>query len=291
MQKKSGAGINLIFFVLALILTGAIVAICFYTYFHKSKHESEPANSKSITETTEITTTSTSTTLTSNSSISTTTTVSTISTTTASKISKLKYHNFNETLAAEPSDDTLTLSQEDSGDLFNYYPNSKWIFNKFANKAEVGIDKGKDGSSVSYYINNTNVNNSKSDIGFKAEIKNNQDLFVESYGGDLKELKIVSNNNKYSELKYKTDIKKGTLEADLTDNSYPNGIYVINGEYTVDNKTLFLNIYLYINCKSDEKEDYKYYLCWASQDNNSISTIVTDTTTTNNNNAITTKAE
>ncbi|MDO4864792.1 MAG: hypothetical protein Q4A05_11550 [Ruminococcus sp.] len=281
MRKKSGAGINLILFVLALLLAGALAAIGIYTYFHKSEHEAEPASAPPVTETTEETTTSAATTTASKvtTSKATTSATTTTSTTTAAE-SKLKYHGYNETLAAKPSDAILTLTEEDSGDLFHYYPNSEWTFRDFAEKATVGLEKNKDGSSMSYYINSPDVKASKSDIGFTAEIKGGRTLRVESYGGELTELRIVSNNDKYVKPDYTADIRKGTLEADLYSGSFTNGIYVINGEYTVKDKTCCLNICLFVNCKSDDEKDYSFYLCSCSQGDIAVTTAATEPTST-----------
>lgn len=265
MRKKSGAGINLIFFVLVLLLAGALAAIGVYTYFHESEHEAKPASAPIVTDTSEETTTSASTTASTSKTTASTTTATTSAATTTSAVSKLKYHEYNETVAADTSDTVLTLTKEESGDLFHYYPNSEWTFSDFSDKAAVGLEKGKSSSSASYFINSPEVKTSKSDIGFTAEIKDGKTLKVESYGGELSELRIASNNDKYADLTYKADVKKGTLEADLSGNSYPNGIYVINGEYTVDGKTCDLNIYLFVNCKSDDEKDYSFYLCTCSQ--------------------------
>ncbi|MBR6070441.1 MAG: hypothetical protein IKP78_07630 [Ruminococcus sp.] len=278
MSKKSGAGINLIFFVLVLLLAGALTAIGAYAYFHKPEHEAKPVSAPLVTETSEETTTTAGTTVSTAKTTASTTiaTTSVTTTTTASSVSKLEYHEYNETIAADAAKAVLTLTKEESGDLFHYYPNSEWTFSSFSDKAVVGLDKGKDGSSASYYINGAEVRSSKSDIGFTAEIKDGRTLKAESYGGELSELRIVSNNNKYAKLGYTADIKSGTLEADLYSGSYPNGIYVINAEYLVGDKTCDLNIYLFVNCKSDDEKDYSFYLCNCSQGSAEVTTAATE---------------
>ena len=277
MNKRSGAGINLIFFVLALLLTSALVCIGLYAYFHESDHEAKPASAPTVLATTEATATAS--TSTSATTAATTTASAIMSTTTTTTVSKLKYHGFNETVAADPSKAVFTLSEEESGDLFHYYPNSEWTFRGFADKATVGIAKDKVSKASSYYINTPEVKDSKSDIGFTAEIKNGKTLKVESYGGELSELRIVSNNDKYADLGCTADVKKGTLEADLCGSSFPNGLYVINAEYTVGDKTCDLNICLFVNCKSDDEKDYSFYLCTASQGDIDAETTTTTTTT------------
>ena len=276
MSKKSGAGINLIFFVLVLLLAGALTAIGAYAYFHKPEHEAKPASAPLVTEASEETTTTAGATVTTAQTSASATTVTSTAATTTTAVSKLKYHEYNETVAADDANAVLTLTKEESGDLFHYYPNSEWTFSDFADKAVVGLEKGKDGSSASYYINGSEVKASKSDIGFTAEIKDGKTLRVESYGGELSELRIVSNNDKYAELSYDSDVKKGTLEADLYSGSYPNGIYVINAEYTVDDKTCDLNIYLLVNCKSDDEKDYSFCLCNCSQGSAAVTTAATE---------------
>ena len=286
MKKKSGAGINLVFFVLALLLMGALAGICTYAYFHESEHEAKPASAP-LTLTTDATTTTTSATTTASTA---TTTVSATTTTATTTVRRLKYHGFNETVAADPSQAELTLTEEESGDIFHYYPNSGWTFRGFTDKAAVGLPKDKSGKTASYYANSPDVKDSKSDIGFTAEIKDGKTLKVESYGGELTELRIVSNNDKYAELSYSADVKKGTLEADMLDSSYANGIYVINGEYSVSGETCDLNIYLFVNCKSDNEKDYSFYLCTGSQSETepaSTSTTTSSETTT----TTTTKAD
>ena len=263
MSKKTGAGINLIFFVITLLLAGALIAIGVYTYFHKSERAPKPEIKSTLSEAIEKTTTSFISSTTSNTT--TTTTSISVTTTSTTKISKLKYHEYNETVAAKPSEAVIILNQEESGDLFHYYPNSSLSFTNFSEKAAIGLDKEKDGSSASFCINSPNAKYSKGDIGFNAEIKDNKNLKVESYGGSLSDLRIVSNNNKYSDINYTVDVKNGKLEADLTDGSFSNGLYVINGQYLVDSKTYNLNIYIYVNCKSDNINDMNFYLCESTQ--------------------------
>ena len=266
----------MIFFVLALLLASALVCIGFYIYFHEGEHEAKPTSApKTLSAETTSSTASTSTAPTA----STTAVSVTTTTTSTTAVSKLKYHGFNETVAADPSKAVLTLAEEDSGDLFHFYPSSVWAFSGFSDKAEVGLPKDKEGKAASYYINGADVKDSKSDIGFTAEIKDGKTLKVESYGGELTELRIVSNNDKYAELAYTADIKKGTLEADLRDGSFSNGLYVINGEYTVSGKTSDLNIYLFVNCKSDDEKDYSFYLCTGKQGSSAAETTTTTVTT------------
>ena len=262
MSKKSGAGINLFFFGTTIILVGALAGIGLYTCFHEEDHETsaeEPVTFAYETIATAETTTSTTTT-------ATTSTSTTQTTTTVTTESRLKYQKFNETVAADQSNAVITLADEEYGDLFHSYHDSEWTFSDFSDKAVVGVKKDKASPSESYYINCENAMAEKLDIGFTAEITGGKKLKVESYGGELSELRIVSNNDKYADTVYTSDVGKGTLEADLTDSSYLNGLYVVNGRYTVNGKSCDLNVYLFVNCKSDDSDDYSFYLCSANKE-------------------------
>ena len=274
MSKKSGAGINLIFLVLVLLLIGALVCIGGYAYFHEAEHEAKPASAPKALTTTEITSASTSSTTTGSS----TTTASAAKTTTSTeRLSRLEYHGFNETVTEKAADVKYVLSSDDTGDLLHIYSGDRWIISDFGDSSVASVSKGKDTSSFIKYINSENVTDSKSDIGISAKIKDGKKLSVESFGGECTELKIVSNNDKYADISFKADTKKGTLEADLTDGSFLNGLYFIHGEYTEDGKTYPLNVYLFVNCKSDDEKDYHFYLCSLKQESETDVPTASDT--------------
>lgn len=279
MSKKSGVGINLIFLVLVLLLIGTLVCIGGYAYFHEAEHEAKPASAPKALTTTETSSAVTSVTTTVSSM---TTTTATAATTTAStvKISRLEYHGFNETITENNSDINYILYSEDSGDILHIYNGDRWTVSDFRDSSVASVSKDKEASSFNKYINSEYVTESKSDIGISAEIKDGKTLAVKSFGGECTELKIVSNNDKYAEISYKADTKKGTLEADLTDGSFLNGLYFIHGEYTEGGKTYPLNTYLFVNCKSDDEKDFHYYLCSLKQEREADVTSTSDTETT-----------
>ena len=267
MRKGSGAGINLIFCILALLLAGALTGIGVYTVVHKpEKIEAEPAAAEATYENTEpseegtvLTETSTDAETTTTSEVTTTTAAA--STAAAKSLDRTEYHGFNETITEKSPDVKYVLSFEDSGDVLQIYNGDRWTVSEFGYSSVASVRKDGDSSSFNTYINSADVKNTKSDIGISAEIKNGNKLAVESLGGECTELKIVSNNDKYADLSCKADIRKGTLEADLTDSSFQNGLYVIHGEYTEGGKTYPINVYLFVNCKSNDEKDLHFYLC------------------------------
>lgn len=280
MSKKSGVGINLIFLVLVLLLIGTLVCIGGYAYFHEAEHEAKPASAPKALTTTETSSAVTSVTTTVSSMTTTTATAATTTTASTVKISRLEYHGFNETITENNSDINYILSSEDSGDILHIYNGDRWTVSDFRDSSVASVSKDKEASSFNKYINSEYVTESKSDIGISAEIKDGKTLAVKSFGGECTELKIVSNNDKYAEISYKADTKKGTLEADLTDGSFLNGLYFIHGEYTEGGKTYPLNTYLFVNCKSDDEKDSHYYLCSLKQEREADVTSTSDTETT-----------
>ena len=267
MRKGSGAGINLIFCILALLLAGALTGIGIYAVVHKpEKVEAEPVIAETTVEKTEPTEKETVTTETSSEADATstpkaTTTTAAAAATTAPPRDRTEYHGFNETITEKAPDVKYVLSFEDSGDVLHIYNDDKWTVSDFKDSSVASVSKGKDASSFNTYINSAAVTDTKSDIGISAGIKNGNKLSVESFGGECTELKIVSNNDKYADLSFKADTKKGTLEADLTDSSFQNSLYVIHGEYTEGGKTYPINVYLFVNCKSNDENDFHFYLC------------------------------
>ncbi len=266
MRKGSGAAINLIFFALALLLAGALAGIGVYIFVHEpDKEKAEPVMTETVTEASEPTEEETVPTETTTEATTSKATTSATTTKASSAPDRLEYHAYIDTITEKAPDVEYEMTDKDSGDVFHIYSGDKLVLSSFKDSSSASIAKDKDASTFDKYINSPNVRADKSDIGLTAEIREGKKLRVESLGGECDELVITSNNDKYADIEYKADTKKGTLEADLSDGSFRNGLYVIHGEFTEGGKKFPINLYLYVNCKSDDEKDMHFYLCSLSR--------------------------
>ena len=143
-----------------------------------------------------------------------------------------------------------------------------WYFFNFAQKGTVGIgisDKSYLDKYNAEYVNGSNTAYTEMYYGFKAEIINGRTLSVKNYtnlsGVEYIDLKIQSERPDIISPDYTVDYDKGTLTADLYDESFINGCYAITGTYEYKGKTSTCNLYLYVNCKSNDPSDYHFYIC------------------------------
>ncbi len=148
-----------------------------------------------------------------------------------------------------------------------------WYFFNFAQKGTVGIgisDKSYLDKYNAEYVNGSNTAYTEMYYGFKAEIINGRTLSVKNYtnlsGVEYIDLKIQSERPDIISPDYTVDYDKGTLTADLYDESFINGCYAITGTYEYKGKTSTCNLYLYVNCKSNDPSDYHFYICRGEND-------------------------
>ena len=155
--------------------------------------------------------------------------------------------------------------------------NTLWYFFDFAQKGTVGIglfDKARSDKYNDEYINDTIVAYTEMYYGFKAEIIDGRTLSVENYtnlsGVEYTDLEIQYERPDIICPNYTVDYDKTTLTADLYDESFINGCYVITGTYEYKGETNTCNLYLYVNCKSNDPSDYNFYICHGESDGHQL---------------------
>ncbi len=146
--------------------------------------------------------------------------------------------------------------------------NKIWYFFDFTQKGTVGIglfDKARSDKYNDEYINDTIVAYTEMYYGFKAEIIDGRTLSVENYtnlsGVEYTNLEIQYERPDRTCPNYTVDYDKTTLTADLYDESFINGCYAITGTYKYKDETNTCNLYLYVNCESNDPSDYNFYIC------------------------------
>lgn len=160
---------------------------------------------------------------------------------------KLEYHDY---YTKGLSYDKL-LRLDTTRGIFEHTDISAWYFRQFSDRSSTGI--GLDGKTV--YCNGYGV--------ITGTITDNRTLEI-SAGSRLDsivpEAITITFENKDIAAKYETHTRKdGALiaSADLWDPSFKNGIYEIRADFNAGSAY----IYLFVNCKSDNTEDYEFYLC------------------------------
>ena len=146
--------------------------------------------------------------------------------------------------------------------------NTLWYFFDFDQEGTIGIgifDKTNSDKYNEDYVNDTNVAYTEMYYGFKAEIIDGRTLSVENYthlsGVKYIDLEIQSERPDIIHPEYVVAYNRTTLTADLYDESFINGCYVITGTYEYEGETNTCNLYLYVNCKSNDPSDYNFYIC------------------------------
>ncbi|MDE7120774.1 MAG: hypothetical protein K2O42_01270, partial [Oscillospiraceae bacterium] len=169
-------------------------------------------------------------------------------TTTATQ-DKLKYKDYNKNFNP---DKTLHLSKD--GKLFKSETLRTWYFYHFSDRSLNGIGK-----------NGVTFHGLSSEKLFAAKIHDNRNLVVSFKardGSELNDITIETNNDTDEKIVYTFSLEENKLRADLYDASFRNGLYRINITY---DKTQHAYMYLYVNCASNDPEDYEFYLCYAEQ--------------------------
>lgn len=182
-------------------------------------------------------------------------------------LSKLRTHDYFDVSENEIYNKTFKIGDNTTGNLFkNKYSFARWIFFNFSDHGIAG--SGLNNIALSEdYVNNINaVTYTEAYFGIKAEIKDNRMLNVESYShlnnAKLTDIKIQADYDVNVKPNYTVDISKGKLTADLYDDFFSNGLYAITATYKYGNETCHVNLYLFVNCKSDNASDYHFYICY-----------------------------
>ena len=175
--------------------------------------------------------------------------------------SKLKYHDYYTKGLSYGKLLRLNVTRG----IFECTDNSAWYFYQFADRASTGI--GMNGETVhgnGYAL-------------ITGQITDNRILEMSAVSR-LKSItpeKItITFENKDETLKYETHMKdNGSIiaSADLWDwdSSYMNGLYEIKADFNTGSAVKSTYIYLFVNCKSDNTEDYAFYLCEGDKHYNS----------------------
>jgi len=159
-------------------------------------------------------------------------------------------------------------------DLFKKTQDTTWVFWDFYQTGTVGVGKDTDYFTTSnhFYQNTENVFFSEGYFGLNAVIQDNRTLIVTptvSYDSDavLTDIKLTDGYFAKKALPYEYDRSTQTLTADLYDDCYQNSIYVITGIYSYHEKIIYCNLYLFVDCASDQPEDYEFYICKGARHN------------------------
>ncbi len=146
--------------------------------------------------------------------------------------------------------------------------NTLWYFFNFAQEGTVGVGIFNKTNSDKYnkdYVNDTNVAYTEMYYGFQAKIIDGRTLSVKNYTNlddvEYIDLKIQYERPDMTYPDYTVTYDKTTLTADLYNESFINGCYAITGTYKYKNETNTCNLYLYVNCKSNNPSDYNFYIC------------------------------
>lgn len=155
---------------------------------------------------------------------------------------KLAYHKY---YAKELSANDYVYLKNTHGD-FMASDVKTWYFYDFNDNQIAGISHDGKESRVACYN------------GFRAEINDNRDLVI-TCTKNCADVDIRYENNNVSPKFSTRTNENGKLvaTADLWDSSFPNGFYTITGTFDEFEASL----YLFVNCASDNADDYHFYLC------------------------------
>lgn len=187
---------------------------------------------------------------------------------TNTNLSKLRTLDYFDGLGDDPYNITIKIKDTSTGKLFKNTDSwEQWIFFNLSDNGIVGSGLTNTSSATVHdYENNVSeVACTETYFGIKAEIKNNRTLSVESYshlnGVKLTDIKIQADRDVNVMSNYTVDVSKGTLTADLYDDYFSNGLYAITATYEFNSTTCSVNLYMFVNCKSDSSSDYHFYIC------------------------------
>ena len=179
---------------------------------------------------------------------------------TVDRISSLAHYNWEK----DPINSSNGFNTTDVNNIFYMSGNDAWVFWRFANEGIVGCGKDyMNAYDVYDKITNTeNVAYAETYVGFTASIEN-KTLYVNNYyninGIKCSDIKITFMNGTAPRYTV-TDDKN--ITADLSDESYVNGYYVITAKYASAEHEYIANMYMFINYASNDDADFEAYVCY-----------------------------
>lgn len=172
------------------------------------------------------------------------------------------------TFKKSPANSSIGYNVQDKSNMFYVYgDDNDWVFWRFADNGVVGI--GLDSlNSRDYnndFVNTENVAYTETYCGFRATITDNRYLKVANYynvsGYTCTGMKITFMDKTSPRCTVASD---KSLTADLYDGSFTNGYYAITATYEKSDKKYNANLYLFVNCASNNVSDYEFYICYGN---------------------------
>ena len=144
-----------------------------------------------------------------------------------------------------------------------------WEFSNFGKTAIAGCGLDDDITErMNKYKNDTeNVIYSEGYYGIKAQIVNNRYLEIKPYShlNDIKCEKLTIVYEEPNAVSPMVTKSGSTYRADLYDKEFANGMYVIHAEFPITYQNQMCNLYLFVDCYSNDESDYHFYLCEGRQ--------------------------
>lgn len=140
-----------------------------------------------------------------------------------------------------------------------------WEMSNFkkSKTAGCGLDDKFRNKPNKYANNPENVTYSEGYYGIKATISNNRYLNVRAYS-HLNDVKCELIDIVYEEPNAVSLPLLGTNQvrrADLWDEHFISGLYAIHAEFKIKSDIQMCNLYLFVDCYSNDSKDYHFYLC------------------------------
>lgn len=251
---------------LMLLVSAFTVSGCSDLTADTQSTAAKTTNEVTITTTTSTTTTTavTTTPVTTTSPVETTpvpTTQEPVVNKTVDRISGLSHSDWKKA----PIESSKAFHTTNTSNIFYMDGNDTWAFWRFTDTGIVGcgLDYLNAYNAYDKIVNTENVAYAETYFGFTASIKN-KTLSVNNYynldGVKCSDIKITYMNG--TTPRYTVTADEG-ITADLSDESYVNGYYVITAEYTSVNEHKYIaNMYLLINYASNNDSDFEAYICY-----------------------------
>ena len=159
---------------------------------------------------------------------------------------------------------SVAFNTTDTNNIFYMNGDDGWVFWRFADEGIVGGGKDYTNAYDVYdkIANTENVTYAETYYGFTASIKN-KTLSVNNYyninGIKCSDIKITFMNGTIP--RYTVTADKN-ITADLSDESYVNGYYVITAKYASAEHTYAMNMYMFVNYASNNDADFEAYVCY-----------------------------
>jgi hypothetical protein len=164
----------------------------------------------------------------------------------------------------DPINSSICFNTTNVNNIFYMYGDDAWEFWRFADEGIVGCGKDYLNSCDVYdkITNTENVAYAETYFGFTASIEN-KTLSVDNYYNvndvkctDIKITYMDGTNPSY------TVTSDNNITANLSDESYVNGLYAITADYASSKHIYTANMYLYINYASNDDSDFEAYVCY-----------------------------